>query len=411
MNKKKVFFIILFSVLSMSGIIWLQIKWIKNGEALTKEGFDKNVEISLWWISEQLDQELAKSEIDLMAESDTAIMRHMLTCKADSLLALPFLWFNMRGMDYSLKVLPNTNAAVTFSYAGNVYRCSAAKQLKNKGLEIRLTFRDKNQYAISELQCLLVYSGILIFFVLGCFILTVRTLWQQKQIFEKTTDFISNMTHEFKTPITNVGFASNLLNKMHAVSTSNRASKLNSIIRQENNKLQHHVEQILNLARLEKGELPLNKIIFNIHDALLECIEGMQLQIKSRDGVISSLLLAETQLISGDKHHIINTFTNLIDNANKYSIDKPEVFVKTVNMGNTIKVSVEDKGIGMDRDKQKLVFDKFYRVPTGNVHNVKGFGLGLSYAKMVVEAHNGNISLKSEQGKGSCFEIFLPLAS
>jgi two-component system phosphate regulon sensor histidine kinase PhoR len=377
---------------------------------LKEEQFDNHVEIAMWWVSEQLELELSQEGNSIMAESDTLVFRQKIDTKVDSLMTWALTWFNLKKLNYTLQVLPNTDQYVAFSYSGTTYRCSAAKQLKDNGLEFRLIFEDKDGWIISQLKFLLISSFALVIFVTACFLLSLRTLWKQKVIFETTSNFISNMTHEFKTPITNVGFASSLLNRVQAVSGSQRASKLNKIIKEENNKLQHHVEQILNLARLEKGEMTLNKINFSIHDAIDESIKTMDLQIKNKKGKIKTNFLAERFAIDGDKIHIINTITNLIDNANKYSVNEPEIFISTFNKGVGIVVSVADKGIGMSSEKQKLVFKKFYRAPTGNLHNVKGFGLGLSYAKMVVDAHSGNIAIKSEQGKGSCFEVFLPLS-
>lgn len=165
------------------------------------------------------------------------------------------------------------------------------------------------------------------------------------------------------------------------------------------------------MAKLEKGEFKLKKHNSCVHGVVQKAIETIDMQVRNRDGAINydlTAVQAETEI---DELHMTNVISNLLDNANKYSPETPEITVRTRNENNGIIISVEDKGIGMGKDKQKAVFDKFYRVPTGNVHDVKGFGLGLAYVKMIVDRHKGKVSVKSEPGKGSTFEVFLPFST
>ncbi|TAE49153.1 MAG: sensor histidine kinase [Cytophagales bacterium] len=172
--------------------------------------------------------------------------------------------------------------------------------------------------------------------------------------------------------------------------------------------MQAQVEQVLHLAKLEKGDFKLNKIQANIHQVIQGAIDTLDLQVKTRNGKIKCYLNALQVNLMADVTHLTNVISNLLDNANKYSPQKPEIIISTHNKEDGIVVAIEDKGIGMSKDKQKHVFEKFYRVTNGNVHDVKGFGLGLAYVKLMVDAHKGQIQIQSELGKGSKFEIFLP---
>ncbi|MEO1655803.1 MAG: HAMP domain-containing sensor histidine kinase, partial [Bacteroidota bacterium] len=244
-----------------------------------------------------------------------------------------------------------------------------------------------------------------------CFILTIHTIWKQKKLSEMTTDFINNMTHELKTPISTISLASNMLRKDRVLENKDKIVHYSGVIHDENDKLQNQVEQVLRLARIERGEYRLNIEKINLHEAVNEAIGSIELQVKSRNGQIKCYLEAIKHEILADMTHLTNVVSNLLDNANKYSPENPDITVKTYNREDGVVISVEDKGIGMSKDKQKYIFNKFYRVPTGNIHDVKGFGLGLAYVKMMVDAHKGHIHLKSEPGKGSKFDIFLPLGS
>jgi two-component system, OmpR family, phosphate regulon sensor histidine kinase PhoR len=251
-------------------------------------------------------------------------------------------------------------------------------------------------------------SVLLIGLVSLCFGLTIQTILQQKRLSEMTSDFINNMTHELKTPIATVSLASNMLRREKIVSNPEKIIHYSGIISEENRKLQEQVEQVLRLAKLEKGDFKLNKCPVNIHEIIQNALSTIDLQVKSRNGKIKCYLNAMRQEVTADVTHLTNVVSNLLDNANKYSPEKPEITIMTHNREDGIVISVEDKGIGMSKDKQKYIFQKFYRVPTGNIHDVKGFGLGLAYVKMMVDAHKGNIYLNSEPGKGSRFDIFLP---
>jgi two-component system phosphate regulon sensor histidine kinase PhoR len=273
---------------------------------------------------------------------------------------------------------------------------------------LKLYFPDQQNYLLKTMWFILTISGFIILILIFSFYYTIGTILKQKKLSVVKNDFISNMTHEFKTPISTISLASEMLSDKDVIKTPDRSARYLQMIRDENKRLSLLVESILQTALLDKGEFKLKKSELHVHDILRQTINNIQLQIEQRNGKVITQLNATNDKIYADKVHITNIFFNLIDNAIKYSKDTTEVTIVTKNNENGIYVSISDKGIGISKENLKKIFEKFYRVPTGNVHNVKGFGLGLSYVKAIVEKHGGQISVESESGKGSTFTIYIP---
>jgi len=273
---------------------------------------------------------------------------------------------------------------------------------------LMIYFPNEQQFLITRLWVLLVISFFLISAIIFSFTYVVSTVFKQKKVSEMRNDFINNMTHEFKTPISTISLACEALSDKDIVKTPHLYDSYIKVISEENGRLSGMAEKILQSARFQKGEIILNIESINIHDALNDAISKINLQIEKKGGVIHTDLNAEKAVIQADKIHITNIVFNLLDNANKYTPWAPIIHISTKTMGQGILISVKDNGIGISKSNQKKVFDKLFRVPTGNIHNVKGFGLGLSYVKTVVDKHNGKITLESELKKGSKFSIYLP---
>jgi signal transduction histidine kinase len=231
---------------------------------------------------------------------------------------------------------------------------------------------------------------------------------RQKKVSEMKSDFINNMTHEFKTPIATISLASEMLMKKSINENSSKTQRYAKIIFDENTRLQNHVEQILSVSLLERGQFRLRKKEVDIHEIITEAVEKFSLTVKERDGEIKTHFCAKKFHIYADKEHLINVITNLLDNANKYSPGEPWIRIGTQNTDYGLIITVEDRGMGISLENQQLIFKKLYRVPTGNIYNVKGFGIGLYYVKTIVEVHGGHINLKSELNKGSRFDVYLP---
>jgi two-component system phosphate regulon sensor histidine kinase PhoR len=222
-------------------------------------------------------------------------------------------------------------------------------------------------------------------------------------------DFVNNMTHELKTPISTISLASQMLSDKSIPDEQKNLSQITRIIQTESKQLGFQVERVLQMAIFDHGQLKLKLEEIDLHDIIETVAQNFLIQLDKRGGKLEFNPEAETSVIQGDAMHLTNVVSNLMENAMKYTKQVPLIRISTRNENGTIILSVSDNGIGISKEDQKRIFDKFYRVPTGNVHNVKGFGLGLSYVKLIVEQHHGTITLKSEPEKGSRFDIHLPL--
>jgi len=278
----------------------------------------------------------------------------------------------------------------------------------NRYAELLVYFPNKQNYLLSNIQFMLMASLAFILVTIICFAIAISTIFRQKKISQMRTDFINNMTHELKTPISTISLASEMI-KAHSSGTNNtQMLKYSNIIFDENKRLSKQVDKVLEMAAIDRGEMNLKLANININDIVREVKLKSEIKLEERGGSIETFLNAETPIIVGDKVHITNIIHNLVGNSLKYTNDKPSIKIFTQNIDNGVEVSVEDNGIGMSEESQKRIFDKFYRVPTGNVHNVKGFGLGLSYVKKILEAHNGTVKVKSSLNKGTTFTFFIP---
>jgi two-component system phosphate regulon sensor histidine kinase PhoR len=234
-------------------------------------------------------------------------------------------------------------------------------------------------------------------------------LIKQKKISEIKTDFINNMTHEFKTPIATINLALDSIKNPKIISDKDKVLRYISMIRDENKRMHTQVENVLRISKLEKNQLEISKETIDIHDVIEDAMNHVSLLIKNRDGVVKKHFEAITSEISGNEFHLTNVFVNILENAIKYTKGAPVIEVYTQSTNKFFTVKVKDEGIGMSKNVQKHVFDKFYREQKGNIHDVKGHGLGLAYVKEIVEKHHGTVFVESEKGKGSIFTVKLPL--
>ena len=273
---------------------------------------------------------------------------------------------------------------------------------------LRLYFPNQDRYIIRNIWMMYATSLLLILVVLGCFYVAVNTIVKQKQLADIKSDFINNMTHEFKTPISTISLATQMLSDEAIAASPSMFKRYLGIIRDENKRLGSQVEKVLQTAQMERGEVRLKLGIVNVHQIIERVLENISPQIELREGIIDIDLQAENPEIQADEVHLTNIIFNLLDNANKYSAEKPIIKITTENTEKGLSIKVIDQGIGMTKESIKNIFEKFYRVPTGNVHDVKGFGLGLSYVKKMVEEHHGQINVVSKLGEGSEFEVVLP---
>lgn len=252
------------------------------------------------------------------------------------------------------------------------------------------------------------FSSAVLLIVIFFFIYTLLVILKQRRLSEIQKDFINNMTHEFKTPLSTIAISTAVLKDPNIVQTPERLLNYATIIENENQRLKQQVERVLQMARLEKEDIGLKKEIYDVHELIQEAAKNNSISSKA---TLSLSLQAKNSTVLADKLHLINVLFNLFDNAIKYNQQAPMISIYTYNVNGSIGINIQDNGIGIRPEDQRKIFYRFYRVPTGNLHDVKGFGLGLSYVKLIVEAHKGKISVSSEPGNGSCFSIVLPLTT
>ena len=270
---------------------------------------------------------------------------------------------------------------------------------------------DFNTQVWQSIMWMVIGSVVFTLIILAAFALTVQTMVKQKKLSEIKGDFINNMTHEFKTPLATISLAVDAIRNEKVKGNPEKMDYFSGIIKEENKRMNKHVETILQAALLEKQELQLDLKKIHASELIDKALNNYQLLIKDKSGKVELHLDAKNDLITVDESHFTNMLSNLIDNAIKYSKeDNLTIKIYTTSNGKYMSIKVEDNGIGMSKETVKRVFERFYRAHTGNLHNVKGFGLGMSYVKTVIDMHKGRIKAESTLGKGSCFTVEVPLA-
>ena len=309
-----------------------------------------------------------------------------------------------------VKVVEDTIYNTKFVYPLQIPSGSEYENLMPEEMMI-LVIPDVKNNIFRQLRWLMIGSILFTLIICSAFYVTVRALLRQKKTSEIKNDFINNMTHEFKTPLATISLAVDAMRNEKVLQDREKMGYFSGIIKEENKRMNKQVETILQASLLERQEIQLNKVHMHVHKVINDVLENFHLQLEDRNGKIVLQLNAVADLIEGDDVHFTNLISNLIDNAVKYSKDNLVIKISTTNTTKYIQVRIEDNGIGMNKETQKRIFEKFYRAHTGNVHNVKGFGLGLSYVKTMIDAHGGKIKVESAIGKGTTFIIDMPLSA
>ncbi len=279
----------------------------------------------------------------------------------------------------------------------------------DKSIFLHLYLPGKNSFIYRSISFMLIGSIFFTFIIILIFFITIRIAFRQKKISEIKSDFINNMTHEFKTPIATISLAADSMRNRKIISDETKVNQYLNIIKEENRRMNNQVESVLQMSLLEKEKFKIKLSEYDLHELIETAIKNIKIQIQQKNGEINVALHAENPFALVDETHFLNIIHNLLDNAVKYSKDNLEITLTTRNQNGNITILVEDNGIGIKKEDLVRIFDKFYRVSTGNIHNVKGFGLGLSYVKAIINEFNGSINVTSEFEKGSRFEICLPV--
>ena len=277
-----------------------------------------------------------------------------------------------------------------------------------QNLVLSVIFPDRTNYVLGSMTWLLGGSLLFSLIILATFALSVFFIIRQKKISEMKSDFLNNMTHEFKTPIATISLAADTITNPKVINDESSIRHFIGMIKKENSRMNKKVETILQIASLDKKEIEFKFENLSLHSVIERAVDTIEIQVHQKNGKITLRLKAEEPVIYGDNEHLTNLVNNLLDNAIKYSPETPDITVETKNNEKGILLSVEDKGIGMTKSVQSKIFERFYRQSSGNIHDVKGFGLGLNYVRAIIDAHKGSVTVNSEPGKGSRFDIFLP---
>ncbi len=419
MKKPKIqLFTIIFAFLFLVCLVVIQVNWIFQTAKMKQDLFNKSVNMAL------------SSTVDNISK-DYVICQNVKNCfgsDSTSSCCERFNRINWSKVNSMIKEdLEACNIDLDFEFdivdlKENIRICevneiadkpyyfhSLEEALQESGIHLQVKFPGEKEFRIAQIGPMFITAIVLIILVMISFIMILYYYNKEKKIAEKTRDFINNMTHEFKTPLANISFANNLLRKRESHHLSDRANRYVEIIRDENIKLQGQLEELLKINELGDTEIRSDVEPCDIHKIIEEAIRSMDMQISERGGKIESAFTAENPKIVVNQAHLRNVITNLLDNANKYSGETPEIKISTYSKSNNLIIEVEDKGIGIRHEHLEYIFDKFYRAPSGDITQASGVGLGLTYVKMVMDAIGGRIDVSSTPGKGSTFKLILPV--
>ena len=422
MNRKTIRIIILFATVSLVGIIATQFFWVKSAYNLEEKQFNERVFVALNNVTHELlsihddESELINPVKQVSSNYFTAMINDTVNpYLLETLLRKEFLHKNLN-VNFEYVIYDCFTDSIVF---GDYIKLDKTDkdQLQSKSYKMKwdkdghyfgVYFPSKGSYIMSKMG-IWVFSSSVILIIIIFFAYTINVILKQKRLSEIKNDFINNITHEFKTPISTISLSAEVLLSPSIIDEPDRLNNYAKIIQEENNRLKNQVDKVLQLATLDKDKLKLEQENINLHELIETSVKSFGLIVKQLGGNIECKLNAKTFQFVGDHIHITNTLHNLIDNAIKYSAEQPKIVIETNSHNGWIEISVKDNGIGISKEGQKHIFDKFYREPTGNVHDIKGFGLGLNYVKTIVEAYHGKVKLVTKENEGSTFVIKLPL--
>ena len=414
MNRRIIIFIIVLMGLALIALVGVQGYWVNNAMIVRQANFVRSVNEAVDGMSMRLEKikgsAYPQSNIDFIISYPQlldSLLRDELNKESISA-RFQFGVFSTERGEMAVRTKgTDPNILLEKGYAFMLF----PGDLLEEPDYLMLFFPNERGFLIGQMSDLLTISVVLILVIIFSFTYTILTIYRQKRLSEMKNDFINNMTHEFKTPISTISLACQALKDKDVAKSEALYDSYISVIGEENHRLGAMAEKILQSAVLEKGQLELRKEWFDLHGVITDMVNKVGIQVQIKDGSITTELHAEPSLIRADRVHITNVVNNLLDNANKYTPQKPRIRVSTYNVKTGIMMEIEDNGIGISKKNQKKIFDKLYRVPMGDLHDFKGFGLGLSYVKAIVEYHKGSVSLESELRKGTKFEVFLPYES
>lgn len=414
-------------VLSLLGLMVIQVGMLRIGLIKENESYNSEVSAVMLDVSTQLFEDTKLSEQIAVVSKEADVDKRTIfntdslpfsTRKEIDLLFRKQLETREISVDFAFALTDNKKQLILTSENFEADQFIYNRYARRLGLvnelcqcEVTLHFYQKTlmTYLFSRLAYLLIPSLLFLLTIVGGFSFLIYTINKQKRLLTIKNDFINNLTHELKTPVFSISLIAKVFKESLKQNKTEKLAKYLGLLEKENTKLKGHIDKVLELASLENGKYNLQKEPCNFHDIINDAIAGFALKIETQQGKLNKTFQAVNTQLTLDKTHFKNVIQNLLDNAIKYSQGQPEISITTKSDDQKLSIAVSDNGMGIAPEHQKHLFDKFYRVTTGNIHQVKGFGLGLSYVKYIVEAHGGSISVNSKKDEGATFLMEFPL--
>ena len=421
MKKQTIKIIILFSALSLAGLIITQTFWVQRALNLAEGQHDHRVDMALDEVITELESynenrilndtvmEHHRKDLfrNIFSVVDTTYLRHLVEKYVEYHSLDPrYYYYIIRTSNDS--VIYQSDLEMSDRNNSNLHKACLHCLWKKDYYHLAIYFPFQRSSTLLQMSTWLITSVIFLLLMMMAFYYTISTIIKQKKISEIRDDLINNITHEFKTPIATISLASEVLLNANPEKAGERLKKYAGIIFDENKRMRTQVERVLQMAVMDKREYELEKKKICVHELIKTNVENLCLEHCDKMVKLNYELEAKRSVIMVDPIHLANVIINLVNNSIKYSTSEPILKISSKNENNFLVLSVEDNGIGIHKEHLKHIFEKFYRVPTGNIHNVKGFGIGLYYVKTMVEAHKGYVKVKSEPGNGSRFDVYLP---
>ncbi|HYV91346.1 MAG TPA: HAMP domain-containing sensor histidine kinase [Chitinophagales bacterium] len=420
MKKSPLRLVLILGMISITGALITQIFWLRKALNEKQADFDQVVSLSLRRVVEHIDYSSTNSIVTLSAVNKISPRKFKLNindkidCNVLEFYLRTELAYPSLDIDFLYMIYDANNDSLKFTKSVSMKETTELYAVHND-LPV---FNNGAYYAVIDFPTRSAYIGVkmtiwifsLLVLVIAVFFFaySVLVIIRQTRLMEMQKDFINNMAHEFKTPIATISISAETISSPDIVSHPERLHAYTNIIKNETDRLRTQVDKLLQMAKMERDKIELHLEELDLHEMMKEVIPNLSLKLDDEHGKLIYHLDAAHHVIKADKVHLTNIIYNLLDNAVKYMEAPPVVDVGTKNQNGEILLSIRDYGIGIPEEYQDKVFDKFFRVPTGNIHNVKGFGLGLHYLKIVVNAHKWKLDLQSEPGKGSTFTISIP---
>ncbi len=439
--KKIIPVIIVLIALSIVGIIIIQLSWFSNLFQVTQESFLDKVDKTMYDVTRELAKpanqgalmrlqrksQLFPDNLNFTNPKPPPISEHYTNNEIYNKLRRAMDKEGLKNLDFEFAITSNSDDYILEMQSKNYIETSVDTTHSLQRVmpvsaetnpfvdtaafeQLIIIIPDFRSQVWMSLVWMVAGAGLFTLIVIAAFYITVRTMLGQRKLSLIKSDFINNMTHELKTPLATISLAVDAVRNVKVQKDPEKLQYFSGIIKEESKRMNKHVETILQAGLMERQDIKMNMVHINAHDIIKKVADGFNLQLQDKKGKIELLLNAADDMILADEGHFANMINNLVDNAVKYSRENPLVRITTHNTSRSLVMRIDDNGIGMSKETVKRIFEKFYRAHTGNIHNVKGFGLGMSYVKTIVDTMKGKIKVDSTLGKGSTFIVEIPLS-